>query len=186
VAYGSAGDSAPQSEAETASIQLELTKLTASGNTYRLGPAGFDIVSNFTGETFSVDATGGEPVLHVPVEPGDYEVTLHPDWVLQHLDPAGAATPMRATLLSPAAQFVRVEPFFTAPVVYAFHLGESGIDLGIDVEEGVPPGFDGVIEPISGGFFSVTLLSGAGACCFGSVSEAQQAFPELNLFVSEP
>lgn len=182
LACGGAEDDAAQSEAETASIQLELTKVTASGNTYRLGPATFDITGS---AALSVDATGDEPVMNVPVDPGDYEVSLRPGWVLQRLDPAGVPTPMSATLVSPPLQFVRVEPFQAAPVLYAFHLGESGIDIGIDVEEGVPPGYDGLIAPVGDGRFTVTFASGGGACCFNSVTEAQDAYPALTLFVSE-
>jgi hypothetical protein len=182
IACGGASDSAAESEAETSSIQLQLTKVTASGNTYRLGPARFDISGPEV--TLSVDVTGDEPVLHVPVDPGSYEVTLRSDWVLQHLDPAGASTPMTATLISPALQFLQVEPFQATPVVYAFHLGASGIDISIEVEEGVPPGFDGIIRPLGGNGFSIEFAGGGGTCCFDSVSDAQQAFPELNLFVS--
>ncbi|MEY4546775.1 MAG: hypothetical protein RL685_2970 [Pseudomonadota bacterium] len=176
-----AGDPTTPTDMETASIQLDLTKQAPSGNTYRLGPATFDISGP---TTLALDASGDEPVLHVPVEPGDYEVTLRSGWALQLLDPEGDPTPIVATLTSPALQFVRVEPFRSTPLNFAFHLGESGIDIGIDIEEGVPPGFDGMISPLGDGRFIITFASGGGACCFDSVSEAQQAYPGMTLFVS--
>jgi len=191
VACAGADETATGGEPEAASIQLELTTVTESGNTYRLGPATFDIEGfAFDGSggdgsvALSVEATGDEPALHVPVEPGDYQVTLRAGWILQRLNAGGTATPLPATLLSPSIQEVRVDPFRVTPLLYAFHLGESGIDIGIDVDEGVPPGFDGIIEPLGGGQFSVTLASGGGACCFTSVSEAQANYPDLTLFVS--
>jgi hypothetical protein len=167
---------------ETASIQLELTTVGGSGNTYRLGPATFDISDG--SETITVEATGAEPALNVPVEPGFYEVTLHDGWVLQLVDPEGGSTPLAATLLSQPVQGVSVNPFITAPLFFDFHLGVSGIDIGINVDEGeVPPGFDGAVIFLGENQFMVSFPNGGGICCFGSVTEAVEAFPELTLFV---
>jgi hypothetical protein len=177
------GESVTWLETETSSIQLELTTLTASGNSYRLGPATFDITGG--PELVTVSATGSEAELHVPLETGSYEVVLRPGWVLQHLHPVEGPEPIAATLVSPATQFVQVQPFTSAPVTYAFHLGESGIDIGIEVEEGVPPGFDGLIRSQGAGSFIVLFANGGGSCCFSSVSEAQQAYPTLNLYVEQ-
>ena len=78
---GGGRDGTTSGGAETASIQLQLSTVGPSGNTYRLGPATFDI---FDGdESSAVEATGDEPVLNVPVDPGNYDVTLRDDWVLQ-------------------------------------------------------------------------------------------------------
>jgi hypothetical protein len=181
-ACGGAGETT-LSTTETASIQLELTTLTPSGNTYRLGPATFDITGK---ATLSVEATGDEPLLHVAVDPGDYQVTLRAGWVLQMLKPFLGPTVFPATLVSPAVQPVRVEPGRSTPLTYAFHLGESGIDIGIEVEEGVPPGYDGLISPLEDGRFEISFAGGGGACCFDSVSEARDAYPSLFLFFSEP
>ena len=80
-------------------------------------------------------------------------------------------------------QCVHVEPFEAEAITFAFPLGVSGIDIGIRVEEGVPPGFDGVITSQGANSFLVTFAGGGSACCFNSVSDAQQSYPELNLFV---
>jgi hypothetical protein len=175
------GESVTWLGGETASIQLALTTQTASGNSYRLGPATFDIFNGL--ETLTIEATGADASLRVPVEPGSYEVSLRPGWVLQHLDPSAGPTPIAATLVSEDVQFVSVEPFQLAPVTFAFHLGVTSIDIGIAVEEGVPPGFDGMITQQGAGSFMVTFAGGGGSCCFASVSEAQAAYPQLELFV---
>jgi hypothetical protein len=174
-------DSANQLDAEAASIQLELTAVTTFGSTYRLGPATFDISGPVE---LSVDASGDDASLYVPVDPGLYEVTLRPDWVLQYLDRDGVATPMRATLLSTPVQEVEVAPFQSTPLVYAFRLGQSGLDIGIEVDELVPPGVDGIIVPESDGLFSVTLATDSVICCFQSETEAREAFPDLTLLLT--
>jgi hypothetical protein len=176
------GNTTVESQAETSSIQLALSTLTPSGNTYRLGPASFDISGPVTR---SVEVTGEESELYVPVDPGEYEVTLQPGWVLRLMKPFLGPMPTVATLVSPEVQSVRVEPFQVAPVLFAFHLGESGIDIGISVEEGVPPGYDGMINPVGDGRFSITFVGSGGACCFDSVSDARLAYPDLNLYSSE-
>lgn len=176
------GETSIESQAETSSLQLALSTFTPSGNTYRLGPASFDISGPVT---LSVEVTGEESELYVPVEPGQYEVKLQPGWVLRLMKPFLGPTPMAASLVSPAVQSVRVEPFQVAPVLFAFHLGESGIDIGISVEEGVPPGYDGMIEPVGDGRFSITFVGAGGACCFDSVSDARLAYPDLSLYSSE-
>jgi len=180
---GEGGDATTTRElSETASIQLQLTTLGGSGNTYRLGPATFDIFDG--AELLTVEATGEQAALNVPVEPGFYDVTLRDGWVLQLLDSEGGSTPLAATLLSPAVQGVSVQPFIAAPLFYDFHLGVSGIDIGIHVDEGaVPPGFDGAVTPLGDGQFMVSFPDGGGSCCFASVTEAVEAFPDLTLFV---
>jgi hypothetical protein len=187
MACGGPGDSIILSEPETSSIRLELTTQTASGNIYRLGPATFDI--NGFGPSgpvsLEVDASGDQALLQVPIEPGDYDVTLREGWALQHLDVDANPTPITATLTSPPVQFVRVEPFQAASLVFSFHLGQSAINIGLDVDEGVPPGFDGMISPLGDGRYIITFASGGGACCWDSVDEARQAYPDMTLFVSE-
>jgi len=182
-APGSGGGTGPTTgSGDSAAIQLQLTTVASSGNVYRLGPATFEISGP---ATQTVDASGDDNVLHVPTEPGDYQVTLKPEWVLD-LVKFGNSTPVAATLVSQPVQFVRVSPFQVTPISYAFHLGESGIDIGISVDEGaVPPGYDGAIQPLGDGRYSVTFASGGGACCFDSVAEAQAAYPQFNLFVQQ-
>ena len=82
-------------------------------------------------------------------------------------------------------QFLHVAPFQVESLTYAFHLGESAIDIGIDVAEGVPPGYDGIIEPTGDGRYMITFPGNNGACCFANVSEAQQSYPGLSFFIIE-
>jgi hypothetical protein len=187
MACAGAGDSATPSEAEIASIRLELTSVTQWGNTYRLGPATFDISESSDPVMLTVEATGDEPALHVPVPPGAYEVSLRPGWVLSRVEPTSAATPVTATLLSPPIQMVFVSEFQSVPLVYSFHLGEPAIDIGIDVDEGpVPPGYDALISPFSDGLYQITFADGVNVCCYNSASEAQATNPDLSYFVIEP
>jgi hypothetical protein len=188
MACGGPGDSITLSESETSSIRLELTSQTQSGNVYRLGPATFDI-NGFGPDgpvSLSVDASGDESLLQVLVEPGSYDVGLREGWVLQHLDVDGNPTPIAATLTSPPVQYVSVEPFQAASLVFSFHLGQASINIGIDVDEGVPPGYDAMISPVGDGRYMITFAGGGGACCWDSVEEALLAYPDMNMFVSEP
>lgn len=76
------------------------------------------------------------------------------------------------------------------PVNFACHLGEGGIDLGVTVDEGVPPGYDGVIQrvpndPPGALRYQIEWTSGGGVCCFNSVAEAKAAYQYANFFVIE-
>ena len=165
-----------------ASIQLNLSTIGASGTEYRLGPATFDISRGYYGaEHFTLEASGAEPVLHQALEPGSYHVSLKQGWQLSRVD-GETLTPIAATLLRGTEQDVNVTQFVTTPVTYAFHLGESGIDIGVSVDEGIPEGYDGRVMPASDpGYFYIELRNGGGYCCVQSLAEAQAAYPGLNL-----
>jgi hypothetical protein len=131
------GGAEPQAhEEEGSAIQLNLSTTAPSGTEYRLGPATFEIdPESGPGAAILVEADGAAPLLHIPLEPDYYRVTLQPGWALSRITGA-TTTPVAATLTSPAEQIVKVYPFESMPVRYSFHLGESGIDLGIQVDEG--------------------------------------------------
>ncbi|MGC4086794.1 MAG: hypothetical protein QM756_02635 [Polyangiaceae bacterium] len=170
-----------ESEAEqTSGIKLDFTTVAQSGNVYRLGPASFDISGD---ATLTVDTNGDEPLVHVDLQPGQYQVALKPGWALQLLGANGTSTPTAATLLSSPVRSVQVSDFHVTELSYAFHLGASGLDIGISVDEGVPAGYDALIEQLPDGSYSITFASGGGACCFSSVEQARQAYPQLNMFV---
>jgi hypothetical protein len=78
---------------------------------------------------------------------------------------------------------VSVEPFIATPVNFAFHLGESGIDIGISVEEGIPEGYDARLVAIDSGRYSIEFRSGGGACCVSGLTEAQSWYPGLRIYV---
>lgn len=125
-------------EQSGAEIQLNLSTTGASGTEYRLGPATFDIYRYIDeAPVRTLTADGADSVLHVPLEEGIYTVELRPEWTLSRVD-GQALTRVAATLTSPDQQFVKVRSFETSPVSYAFHLGESGIDIGVSVDEGTP------------------------------------------------
>lgn len=131
------GGAEPQpSTGEGSSIQLNLSTTAPSGAEYRLGPATFEIDPEYgPGAPILVEADGAAPLLHVPLEPDYYRVTLQTGWALSRIT-GSTTTPVAATLTSPAEQIVKVYQFESAPVQYSFHLGESGIDVGIQVDEG--------------------------------------------------
>jgi hypothetical protein len=131
-------ESSDGGEPNGAEIQLNLATTGASGTEYRLGPATFDIFRYIDeAPVRTLTADGADSVLHVPLEEGYYSVKLRPGWTLSRVD-GQASTAIAATLTSPDTQFVKVRVFETSPVNYAFHLGESGIDIGVTVDEGTP------------------------------------------------
>lgn len=170
---------------EGSSLQLNLSTITASGTEYRLGPATFDILrSSEPFDTLSSD--GSELSLRLAVPPDSYRVKLKTGWTLSRVD-GEELTPVLATLTSLADQEAHVRPFKATPVTYAFHLGESSIDIGVTVEEGVPPGYDARLYPSSSGSgYSLEFQDGGGICCFASLAAAQAAFPNANIFFAAP
>lgn len=166
---------------EPASIQLNLTTTTISGTEYRLGPATF-LVTGRPDQQWVLTATGDEPTLHLALDPGFYHVSLKSDWSLSRVT-GGTLTPVAATLLGSTESDVNVTQFATTPVNYAFHLGESGIDIGLTVDEGIPDGYDGRLMPASDpGYYYIELRNGGGYCCVQSLAEAEAAYPGLRLF----
>lgn len=131
--------STPGSEAEeqVSAIDLSLSATAASGTEYRLGPATFDILAPdwMGGEPITTLAADGDArTLHVPLEPGQYRVRLQPAWTLSRVN-GQTLTPVAATLTSEPEVKVTVFEYETSHVEYAFHLGESGIDIGLTVDE---------------------------------------------------
>ena len=182
-------------EESASAVSLQLATTGSNGNRYRLGPAQSKLDNPYPypyQEPISmvVEAEGDTDILSVPVIPGDWSVTLNPGWELQRVVEGGALTPVAATLTSPSTVQVGVGQFRVTSVNFAFHLGESGIDLGVTVDEGVPAGFDGVIERVPNDFpgairYQIEWTSGGGACCFNSVAEAKASYQYANFYVIE-
>jgi hypothetical protein len=183
VLTGCSGPASPESASEPgSSIQLNLSTLGQSGTEYRLGPATFDVTGGYNGQQWTLSATGAEPALHLALDPGYYHVSLKSDWQLSRIE-NGQPVPIAATLLTGTERDVSVTQFTTTPVTYAFHLGESGIDIGVSVDEGIPEGYDGRLLPSGdSGYFYIELRNGSGYCCVQSLAEAQGVYPGLNLF----
>jgi len=165
------------------SIQLALGTQAASGDHYRLSPASFTINGPEFPPDYTIDATAGADDLVVPVgqHGGTYRVVLNAGWQMQRVASDGSLTPVAATLLSQPEKFVSVQAYEATPVIYDFHLGASSLNLGISVDEGVLPGYDGKIYPTLYGQYSVTWQNGSGDCCYPTVSALLAAFPDKHI-----
>lgn len=177
---------APAGQGEQASeIQLNLSTTGASGTEYRLGPATFDIFADYLEQApvSTVTSDGAERMLHVPLAKGSYSVKLRSGWTLSRVE-GQTLTPIAATLTSPERQNVFVTEFETVPVNYAFHLGESGIDIGVTVDEGIPPGYDARLVPTQPGSseYSLEWRGGGSTCCFSSLADAQASYGNANIY----
>ena len=169
---------------EASSIELNLSTIAASGTEYRLGPATFDIVNPYDiSPVATLVADGSDPVLHAPLQPGYYSVKLRPDWTLSRVD-GSTLTPVAATLTTPADQWVSVAQYESAPVNYGFHLGESGIDIGVSVDEGIPAGYDARLVSNGNGQYYLEWRGGGSVCCFASVAEVQAAYGNANIYLA--
>jgi hypothetical protein len=168
---------------EASSLQLNLTTTAASGTVYRLGPATFNVSrKDESVPEWTLSATGDEPSLNLPLPPESYTVSLEQGWTLSRIDGA-AATPVAATLTSEASQRADVFPFQTTPVNFAFRLGESGIDIGVTVDEGIPDGYDGrvVPSPSDPNSYQIEWRWGGSVCCFASFAQAQADYGNAHL-----
>jgi hypothetical protein len=185
---GSTPQGGDSNEEQVSAIQLKLSTVAPSGTEYRLGPATIDILDPYgypPSVITTVEADGAEPTVFVPLQPRGYLVEMRPGWTLSRVE-GETLTPIAATLTSPPQQYVSVAQFEASPVTFAFHLGQSGIDLGVTVDEGILPGYDGrVLHFSSGGSYSVELRGGSGSCCYNSFAEAQAAYPYSNLYLVE-
>jgi hypothetical protein len=172
---------APSGAEEESSLELNLTTTAASGTQYRLGPATFEIEDLWrpSNPPLVIDASGEQARLHVPVQQGSYRVSLERGWTLSRLD-GTTLVPVAATLTSQAEQDVTVEPYQAAPVTFAFHLGESGIDIGVTVDEGIAEGYDARLVPAESGYY-IEFRSGGSFCCVQSLAEARAVYPNLNI-----
>jgi|GEM_PF-2928836 len=186
----SAGAGGPSSKTEesASAVSLQLGTTGSNGNRYRLGPAQFKLTEHYDYEganAIVIDAGGDTDSLNVPLAAGRWVVALNPGWTLQRVGEGNVLTPVAATLTSPATTEVDVFEFRATPVNFAFHLGESGIDIGVTVDEGVPPGYDGIIKLAPNGSYEVIWSSGGGVCCFSSVADARASYAWANLLLVE-
>ncbi|HVY27208.1 MAG TPA: hypothetical protein VHB79_11690 [Polyangiaceae bacterium] len=176
--------STSQSEPSGSEIQLNLSTTGSSGTEYRLGPATFDIFNDYGPDPIQTLTTeGAEQALHIPLAKGYYNVKLRPGWTLARIN-GETRTPIAATLTSRDSQDVYVQDFETVRVNYAFHLGESGIDIGVTVDEGIPDGYDARLVPSSPGSsqYSLEWRGGGGDCCFTSLADAQARYPYAHIY----
>jgi hypothetical protein len=181
----SGGTPAPGEEnvGSTSSIKLALGTTAASGAHYRLSPASFTINGGEFPPDYSVDAAPGQDNLLVPVSQygGSYRVRLDSGWQMQRVASDGTLSPVPATLLSQQEQFVFVQAFEATPVLYDFQLGVSALDIGISVNEGIQPGYDGKIFSTLYGQYYIAWQGGGSDCCYETVSAALAAFPDKQI-----
>jgi len=142
------GCSDAPSENGVGTLSLPLVNNGASGTTYRLRDATFEITSNgyySYGAGGAPDATSvlvssednpNASAISVSLERGSYNVTLRPGWRLEKQVGAGYE-PVDATLLSAAAQWVYVCPHASTTAEYQFGIGGRAIwfngDLNIQI-----------------------------------------------------
>lgn len=180
---GGAPGAGEENVGSTSSIKLALGTTAASGDHYRLGPASFTINGGDFPPDYTIDASVGADDLFVPVSEygGSYQVRLNSGWQLQRVATDGSLSPVAATLLSQPEKNVSVQRFQAAPVIYDFHLGASSLDLGITVDEGILPGYDGKIYPTLYGEFYVNWPNGSANCCYPTVAALLAAFPDKHI-----
>jgi len=163
-------------------IQLNLATTTASGTEYRLGPATFDILSYYDNSVTTVTSSGSERTLHVPLKPGDYNVSLKAGWKLSRVD-GETATTVPATLTSQPDRYATVRDYEITPITYAFHLGEAGIDIGVTVDEGDLQAYDAWLVPTSEpSRYKLKWRNGDETCCYASAAEAQAVYPAAKIY----
>ncbi len=179
-----AGTGAGGDEETASAIALQLDTIGNSGTHYRLGPAKFEIVGAYYGsQSLEIEASGAEDTLHVPVDPGLYNITLEPGWQLQTVADNGSLTPIAATLVSQPGLETSVTPFKVTNVNFGFHLGASALDIGVSVDEGLPAGYDGQIVQLPDGRYMINWANGGGVCCFSSVDEIVQGYPQYHFLL---
>jgi hypothetical protein len=187
---------APTDSPEGASatgLRVALSTVAGSGAEYRLTRGTFTILGSDengqpTVRLVTVDPDDGADTIDVPVGWGDYSVRLEDGWELS-VSNGGPFTPIAATLNGDNPQQVSVYENQTTQVSFPFILGQTGISLGITVDENgyvppveVPEGYDGVIMPVGDGRFFVEFNNGGGACCYASVEEARLSYPQFDLY----
>lgn len=182
------GTPASEAEEKGSAIELNLSTTAASGTEYRLGPATFDIFDDRFEDAellATLVADGDERTLHAALEPDTYKVRLRPGWTLSRVEDQ-VLTPVAATLTSGIEQWVHVSQYETTPVNYSFHLGVSGIDIGVTVDEGIPPGYDARLVPTGPGSSQYTLewRGGGSVCCFTSLADAQANYSNANIYLA--
>ena len=147
---GGGGGNQP-GEKELGSLSLPLLTQSASGTSYRLRDATFEIYGQLMGGFGGSAGTGGSspppiivsseddpdaPSITVSLEQGYYTVRLVPGWRMEKVE-AGVATPVEAHLLSSEYQYLWVSPQTTSWVEYEFGIGDRTVWLNGDVNIGV-------------------------------------------------
>jgi hypothetical protein len=186
----------PDTGASVTGLRVALSTVANSGAEYRLTNGTFSILGTDdegqpTVRLVTVDPDDNADTLDVPVGWGDYQVKLEDGWELS-VSNGGPFTPIAATLQGDNPQQIVVYENQTTQVSFPFILGQTGISLGITVDENgyvppvdVPEGYDGVILPVGEGRFSVEFRGGGGACCFMSVEETRLAYPQFDLYYGD-
>lgn len=113
-------DSAEQSES-LGRLNMALTSTTASGNTYRLRDAEFELeASGFSQGTLSSETNPDAPTLTADLQVGDYTIELGPFWSMEKQVSPGVYEEVPAELLSSRVQTFAITEGASTAVVYEF------------------------------------------------------------------
>jgi hypothetical protein len=162
-----------QASAEpTGTLSVALTGTTATGTSYHLTNAVFEIQNYYAEPPIDLTVSGSDPTLLVQLPPSistfglDYAITLQPGWTLNAVNADGSETPLGATLLDNDISFT-IKPQRTTPITFDFKAteqvattgnGAAGVSVAVDdtliddFEDGT-----GNIAPLggrSGGWFT--------------------------------
>lgn len=136
-----APDDAEQAS-DVGSLRLALTGTSASGATYRLSNAWFDVYGPTARSLYTSDDS---PVLTEVLPAGAYDVTLHPGWLLERRTESGYQR-VTAVLTSPNPASVLIGEGATSTVVFQFQadgdvvsVGEGTLDILIGIDETTGP-----------------------------------------------
>jgi hypothetical protein len=178
---GQAGDTLGQ-------MRLPLTTQGASGASYRLRNATFDVQSQYYSGSAGGSAGPGHVVVSSETDPdatnislsleeGYYNVELRPGWSMEKTSSSGTET-VEATLLSASSQWVYVSRLSTSWAEFSFGIGgreiwfNGQLNIAIDVQE-TPGGSYG------GGSYGGGSYGGGsfGGGSFGGSVSSGGAFP---------
>jgi hypothetical protein len=170
VAAGCSSEGAAEGAHGTLSVPL--TTVGASGITYRLRDATFQISSPYSYDAGGAGGDGPQTQIvtvssednvdaasiAVSVERGSYSVRLLPGWRMEKVE-GGVASEVEANLLSEATQWLYVNPHATTWVEYRFGLGERAIWFNGKVNIGVQV-YENPSEILGGGGFAGQVFGG--------------------------
>ena len=170
---GCASSNTNQQQAPSGTVQLPLTA-TVGANNYVL--VGTFQITNSTGVTTTLSATSPSTVatLATTLSVGQYTITLLPGWQLSLVSSSGVATPVQATLVSPATQTLNITSQQNTIVTYQFNSNGVLIQTGqgqLTVQLGVTENAGGAT---SAGGSSSTGGSSSGGSSTGTCSAPNQ------------
>lgn len=162
--YGALEPAAPAPGVGSLSVPL----VTPDSALYRLRQAVFEVErSGAVVLTLDSEANPDADALTGELDPGQYQVRLNPGWALEQLDSEGAASPVRAALISPNPVGFGVRDGRVTTVAFTFTTSAGVVQLGAG---GVSVRL-GVMDPASLGSCDIVNQAGCADgqhCLIGS------------------